>query len=56
MLADMIRDLCSARTAREQEYFFRRLEKLGIDRRTALLIAMELNCGKEKKKNEQHCS
>ncbi len=52
MLTDMIRDLCNSKTAREQEYAFHRLEKAGVDRRTALLLARELN--REEKKNEQH--
>ncbi len=49
MLEDMIRDLCKSKTAEEQECAFRRLEKVGVDRRTALLLARELNREEKKK-------
>lgn len=42
MLSDLITDLILAKTPKEKEATYRRLEKLGVDRFTADVAAEEL--------------
>lgn len=42
MLSDLIADLIRAKTPKEKEAAYRRLEKLGVDRFTADVAAEEL--------------
>ena len=42
MLRDMLRNLANAETKKEQEKAFKELEKVGMDRRTALMLVAEL--------------
>lgn len=42
MLSDLITDLIRAKTPKEKETAYRRLEKLGVDRFTADVTAEEL--------------
>lgn len=42
MLSDLITDLIRAKTPKEKEVAYRRLEKLGVDRFTADVAAEEL--------------
>lgn len=42
MLSDLITDLIRAKTPKEKEAAYRRLEKLGVDRITADIAADEL--------------
>lgn len=46
MLMDMIRNLANAETKKEREKAFKELEKVGMDRRTALMLVAELKNGK----------
>ena len=45
MLSDLIADLIRAKTPKEKEAAYRRLEKLGVDRITADIAADELRKG-----------
>ena len=51
MLSDLITDLIRAKTPKEKEAAYRRLEKLGVDRFTADVAAEEL-----RKEVYRHCS
>ena len=42
MLSDMIADLILAKTEKERETAYRNLEKVGVDRMTADLLAREM--------------
>lgn len=42
MLSDMIADLITAKTEDELETAYRNLERVGVDRWTALLLAREM--------------
>lgn len=42
MLSDMIVDLITAKTEKERETAYKNLEKVGVDRMTADLIAREM--------------
>ncbi len=42
MLSDLIIDLITAKTEKEREIAYRNLEKVGVDRMTADLIAREM--------------
>ena len=42
MLSDMIADLILAKTEKERENAYRNLEKVGVDRMTADLLAREM--------------
>ena len=42
MLSDMIADLITAKTEKERETAYRNLEKVGVDRITADLLAREM--------------
>lgn len=48
MLEDMVRELVNARTPKEKEKAYRKLERVGMDRMTADIIADEMR--KEQKK------
>jgi hypothetical protein len=42
MLSDMIADLITAKTEKERETAYKNLEKVGVDRMTADLLAREM--------------
>ena len=42
MLSDLIADLITAKTEEELETAYKNLEKVGVDRWTALLLAREM--------------
>ena len=42
MLSDMIANLITAKTEKERETAYRNLEKVGVDRMTADLLAREM--------------
>lgn len=42
MLSDMIADLITAKTEKERETAYHNLEKVGVDRMTADLLAREM--------------
>lgn len=47
MLSDLIMDLIAAKTAAEKEKAYRQLERAGMDRMTARIVAAEM--GRDKK-------
>lgn len=53
MLGDLIQDLVDARTPKEKEKAFRNLERVGMDRMTARILANEKRKEQKDERNNE---